>query len=683
MKIVKRDGRKVQFNPTKISDAVKGAAKEAKCSLPDSQFLLITQQVLKMIEDKLEAENTNEITVEAVQDIVEKVLGKAPFKSYKGLKDAYAGYRKERTQVREFKSELMKTITKIGIDAEKEDHNNNYTAKLLRIASEANKWHNLANMPKNLAKAHENGELYYHALDSYNLTINSLQIATGYILSKGFDTGNGVIRPPQRIETASDLSCVLLQSAQNDLYGSQSHVDFDNDLGIFVRMTRTDIEKELISYGLTGEVLKEAVNKKLRNSVRQAMQAVVYKLNTLHSRGGNKASLSSINIGIPKNDDAALVCELLLSEYEKGLGFSEQPVFPNIIFRIKSGVNANESDPYNYLFKLACRVAAKRLNPTFMNLDADFNKEYYNSGCIPATTGCRNYLMKNINGECGPNGRGNIATVTINLPKIALLSNSDEDKFFELLSERLETSRESLMHRYSFLKKLKVKDIPFVAGENLIRGSENLNRDDSIEPILKQGSYAIGFVGLAEALVFLTGGHHGQSDEAKSLGEKIVKQIRKYTDSLTKKTKLNWVCYATPSNDVAKRFIEQDKKVFGEICGVTDREEYTNSFHVPKDSILSYKEKLDIESPYHKLCDGGHMSYVELDDCPTGEDIEEILKYVTNSTNIGYVGISFNMTYCRDCGSYAKGEVMLCPNCMSENLEMISRVDGYLNLDKK
>ena len=685
MKIIKRDGRKVPFNSTKISDAVKGAAREAKCNLPDSQFLLITQQVLKMVEDKLASENRDEITVEEVQDIIQKVLGRVPFKNYKGLKEAYANYRKERTQVREIKSDLMKTIGMIGVETDRDNANvgNNFSAKLLRIASESNKWFNLANMPKHLAKHHENGDLYYHDLDSYNLTVNCLHIPTGEVLERGFNPGYGTIRKPTKIETAAELSCILLQATQNDMFGGQSHPDFDNDLAEYVGLTRKEIREELKSYGLTGNDLENAVENRLRKSVKQAMQGVVYNLNTMHSRAGSQVPFSSVNIGIPKNEDAAMICEIFLLEYEKGLGLGEQPIFPNIIFRVKKGVNRENSDPYFYLFKLACRVAAKRMNPTFMNIDADFNKEYYEKGYLPATMGCRTYIMSNINGEPGVKGRGNIAPVTINLPRLALLANKDEAKFFELLSEQLDNSREALMNRYAVLKKLKVKDLPFVAGQGLMKGSEGLAPTDSIEPILKQGSFAIGFIGLAEALVALTGKHHGEDEKSRELGEKIIKFFRKYTDTLTKRTKLNWSTYATPAEGLSGKFIQQDKKVFGIIPGVTDKDYYTNSYHVPVGHLVSITEKINIEAPYHKLCNGGHISYIELDGYPNEEDIMDILLYAYKNTNISYIGINFHIKYCKDCGTYMDNHVKKCVSCGSENIQGVSRVTGYLSLDER
>ena len=412
------------------------------------------------------------------------------------------------------------------------------------------------------------------------------------------------------------------------------------------------------------------------------MQGIIYNLNTMHSRAGSQVPFSSINIGIPRSEDAALVCEIFLLEYEKGLGKGEQPIFPNIIFRVKKGVNKNEEDPYYYLFSIACRVASKRMNPTFMNLDADFNKTYYDKGIIPATMGCRTYVCSNVNGEPGPEGRGNIAPVTINLPRIGIISKGNINKFFELLNKRLELSRQSLMHRYSILKRLKVRDLPFVAGQKLMRGAENLESDDSIEPILKQGTWAIGFIGLAETLVALTGKHHGQDENSRELGIRIISHIRNYTDRLTEETHLNWSCYATPAEGLSGKFIIHDKKIFGEIPGVTDKNYYTNSYHIPVGFPISIKDKIDIEAPYHKLCNGGHISYVEIDDYPSEEVVKNIINYAYDNTNMSYIGINFHIRYCKECGTYLQGEEV-CPKCGSSNIQGISRVTGYLSLDER
>ncbi|WP_426348137.1 anaerobic ribonucleoside-triphosphate reductase [Alloiococcus sp. CFN-8] len=676
--VLKRDGRESSFNSTKITSAIRRAAEEIGESLKESELVELTQRVVKTIEDK----DKSNVTVEEIQDIVEEVLRE---KGYKGIAAAYYTYRSERTKVREIKSDLMRAIKKIGVETDRDNANvgNNFSSKLLRIASESNKWHNLAEMPKELARAHENGDIYYHDLDSYNLTINCLHIPTGEILKKGFNTGYGTINRPKRIESAAELSCILLQSTQNDMFGGQSHPDFDNDLGEFVDNTRKAIREELVSYGLEGRKLEALIEERVRKAVGQAMQGIVYNLNTMHSRAGSQVPFSSINIGLPNSSDAALVCELFLKEYDKGLGRGEQPIFPNIIFRVKAGVNREPSDPYYYLFELACRVAARRMNPTFMNIDADFNRAYYDKGYMPATMGCRTYVMANINGEPGTKGRGNIAPTTINLPRLGILAKGSEKKFFMLLEERLELAKRALLHRYEVLKKLRIKDLPFVAGQGLMKGSEGLGLEDSIEPILKQGTWGIGFIGLAETLTALTGYHHGETEEARSLGTRIITFMRDYTDRTTQETRLNWSTYATPAEGLSGRFILQDKRIFGELKGVTDKDYYTNSYHVPVDFPISIKDKIHIEAPYHKLCNAGHISYVEVDDMPDGETIRDIISYGYKNTNISYIGVNFHIRYCRDCGTHLHAGENKCPKCKSFNIQGISRITGYLSLDER
>lgn len=676
--VVKRDGREVEFNTDKIRNAIKKASNEVGESLKESEVLICIQRVIKYIEES----QKEKVSVEEVQNLVEKALVDS---GHTNIEKAYSAYRRERTRIRDIKSDLMKVIKKIGVETDRDNANvgNNFSSKLLRIASESNKWHNLYNMPKHLAKAHELGELYFHDLDSYNLTTNCLHIPTGEVLSRGFNTGYGTIKAPKRIETAAELSCILLQSTQNDMFGGQSHPDFDNDMAQFVEPTRNEIREELLELGIEEKRLDDLVEKKLRSRIHQAMQGVVYNLNTMHSRAGSQVPFSSVNLGIPNSNDAALICEIFLREYEKGLGKGEQPIFPNIIFRVKKGVNREQDDPYYYLFKIACEVASKRMNPTFMNIDADFNKEYYDKGYIPATMGCRTYLMKNVNGEPGCKGRGNIAPITINLPRIGIEANKDINKFFEILQNRLTLAKEALLHRYSILKNLKVKDLPFVAGQGLMRGSEDLMPDDSIEPILKQGTWAIGFIGLAETLYALIGSHNGETDEARNLGLKIIKFIRGYTDKLVEETQLNWSCYATPAEGLSGKFIKKDKKIYGVIKGVTDKEYYTNSFHIPVNYNISIKDKIDIEAPYHKLCNAGHISYIELDDSPSPEVIMEIINYAYKRTNISYIGINFNIRYCKECGTSIENNLNSCPKCNSKNIQGISRVTGYLSLDER
>ncbi|NLI89006.1 MAG: anaerobic ribonucleoside-triphosphate reductase [Epulopiscium sp.] len=675
--VIKRDGRKVKFDETKIQNAILLSANELDLELD-------TGKITGLVTEKIKDLGLEEIDVEQIQDLIENTLDDLDLNH---VAVAYSNYRKERTRLRDIKSDLMRSVHNIGIETDRDNANvgNNFSSKLLRIASETNKWHNLSKIPKELAKYHEIGDLHFHDLDSYNLTTNCLNIDTGDLLKRGFNTGYGTITPPKRIETAAELSCILLQASQNDMFGGQSHVNFDNDMAPYVKLTRDEIIKEfeLLLSTMTKEEFDTFVEQKLHKRVHQAMQGVVYNLNTMHSRAGSQVPFSSLNIGIPHSDDAALICESFLLEYEKGLGKGEQPIFPNIIFRVKDGVNREEGDPYFYLYEIACKVAAKRMNPTFMNLDADFNKEYYDKGILPATMGCRTYVCSNINGPEGPDKRGNIAPTTINLPRLGILAKGNIDKFFELLDSRLNSARESLMHRYDILCKLKVKDLPFVAGEHLLLGSEGLSANDSIEPILKNGTWSIGFIGLAETLTSLIGSHHGESVEARELGYKIVQHIRDFTDKATKEDKLNWSCYATPAEGLSGRFIAFDQERFGNIPGVTDKDYYTNSYHVPVGHKISIKDKIQIEAPFHKMCNAGHISYIEIDGYPTGDTIKSILDYAYKESNINYMGINFHLRYCKDCGHQLLQGSTTCPKCSSNDIQGISRVTGYLSLDER
>ena len=687
--VIKRDGREQNFDLYKIKNSIEKAAFQAKVELNNNDYDNIFTECKNIIGDD------GNINVETLQDAIEKALYKTGFRK---VRESYKEYRNDRTNIRDTKSSIMQTIKKMGEHTDHDNGNvgNNYSAKLLRIASESNKWQVLANMPKNLAKLFEQNDLYYHDQDSFNLTINCLHIPLKKMLKSGFNPGYGTLNSPKRISSAAALACILLQSCQNDLFGGQSFPNFDNDLSEYVDLSRKEIEKELkltagvLNTTINDITLEALVNINLEKEVRQAMQSVVYNLNSMASRAGSQIPFSSINLGIPQNEDAAMICKIFLEEYEKGLGKGEQCIFPNIIFRVKNGVNKNPEDKYYYLFDLACRVAAKRMNPTFMNVDSDFNLKYYNMGYIPGTMGCRTALMSNVNGEPGIEGRGNNAPTTINLPRLGLKAmqkypNSIEDRinyFFKIYDEMIENAKNSLLYRYEVVKKLKVKDLPFVAGQHIMRGSENLSLNDSIDEILKNGTWGIGFIGLAETLTALTGANHAENESARELGENIIRHLRNKCDQFTKETSMNWSCYATPAEGLSGKFIIKDKKEFGIIKGITDKDYYTNSFHVPVGQTISIKDKINIEAPYHKMCNGGHISYIELDDYPTKDIIKDIITYSYENSNINYIGINFHIRYCKECGTYLHEEV-ICPTCGSNNIQGVSRITGYLSLDER
>ncbi len=645
--IIKRDNRIVEFNPHKIRDAIVAATIYNQFNLSQDQIDEIYKNVIKKIEEiQLES-----VAVEQIQDLVVETIHEC---GHHKLADLYQKYREQRTRIRENKSDLMKKIIAIGIETDRDNANvgNNFSAKLLRIASEANKWHVLNSvLPEKLAKLHENGDVYIHDLDSYNLTLNCLHLPTSKLLKYGFNTGYGAINSPHSIGVAAELICIMLQASQNDMFGGQSHPNFDNDLAPYVNITREKIRKQILEEGAEPNKIEEIVKRRTKMAVDQAMQAIVFNLNTMHSRAGSQVPFSSLNIGIPFNDDAALVCQCFLEQYIKGLGNGEQPIFPNIIFRVKDGVNKKPGDKYYYLFQLACKSTSLRMNPTFMNIDADFNKEYYDKGILPATMGCRTYILSNCNGPAGVEGRGNNAPSTINLPRLGILANHDIDKFFKLLDERINDTVDILLHRHDTLKKLKVKDLPFVCGQGLMKGSENLKPDDNIEPIMKNGTWGIGYIGLAETLTALIGEHHGQSEKARELGLRIVSHIRQRCDEIKKEKSMNFSCYATPAEGLSGKFVKIDRKLFGNIPGVTDKDYYTNSYHIPVSFPISIAEKIRIEAPYHKLSNGGHISYIEFDSYPSAEVIEKIITWAYTETNINYMGINFHIRYCLDCCS--------------------------------
>ena len=645
IKVIKRDGRKIKFNEDKIEKALISAVEGTNSDLTMKQIAKIRNLAVEKIEElKMDL-----ISVETIQDIVISALEQL---AHNTLAKAYNSYRIDRTKSREQNSNIAVLINKIGIETDRDNANvgNNFSAKLLRIASEANKWQILLKvLPKHLSRPHESGDYYIHDLDSYNLTINCLHVPAKKVLEYGINTGYGTINTPQSIETAAQILCIVLQASQNDMFGGQSLPNFDNDLVPFVQKTRNRIKKEYEAIGVPAKKIEEYVETKVRKSVDQAMQGVVFNLNTMHSRAGSQVPFSSINLGLPKNKDAAMICESFLKQYNKGLGNGEQPIFPNIIFRVKDGVNKRPTDPYYYLFDLACEVASMRMNPTFMNIDCDFNKAYYDQGILPATMGCRTYIMSNVNGKPGCEGRGNNAPVTINLVKLGILAEKNIEKFFKSFEEMIDLAMEQLLHRYEILKKLKVKDLPFVAGQKLMVGSEKLDPNDSINEIMLNGTWGIGFIGLAETLRLLVGKHHGESEQAQELGLRIIGFLREKCDKFTKKYSLNVSCYATPAEGLSGKFTEIDKKQFGNIKWITDKKYYTNSFHVPVDFPVSFKDKIEIEAPYHKLCNAGHISYVEFDDYPSKDDIKRVITFAYDKTNINYVGINFHIKYCADC----------------------------------
>lgn len=649
-KLKKRDGRIVDFSKEKITAAIFKAAR----SVGGEDFETaenLTERVISYIYKTNKSETAD---VEAIQDAVEKVLIET---GHAKTAKAYILYRSKRTRMREAKSELMDVVKDILVETSRENANvgNSPSAKMLQIASAASKHYYLNNIiPEEMSRAHINGDVHIHDLDYYGKTLNCLQIDLTELLMKGFNTGYGFIRPPKRISSAAAQAAIILQSNQNDMFGGQSFPHFDRSMS---------------------EVMRNQCTNTTEEEVYQSMEGLVYNLNTMHSRAGAQVPFSSINIGTDTTKEGRMVNFAILKAFEKGLGKGESPIFPNLVFRLKEGINLNPGDPNYDLFQLAMEVSSKRMNPTFSFMDSSFNSKY---GDEVAYMGCRTRVIGNRHGEEKVAKRGNITPITLNLPKLALRTSSINE-FFKELDSILQLACNQLLHRFNVIASLKVKDLPFLMGQKLYMGSENLKDNDEIREAIKNGSLGIGFIGLAETLLVLTGKHHGEDKETWELGYKIVERIKQAADRFSEEHDLNFVAYATPAEGTSGRFIVKDRKEFGVIKGVTDKEYYTNSFHIPVNYEISVFDKIALEGPFHKLCAAGHISYVELPSSPKDNipAFEKIIRHM-RSCDMGYAGINFPIDECRSCGNSGIIENE-CKVCGSQDIRRIRRITGYLS----
>ena len=632
LKVKKRDGREVDFSDTKITEAVFKAAQAVGGA--DRQLAMeISLDVMRYLKKTYEQEV---FSVEDIQDAVEKILIE---QGHAKTAKAYILYRAQRTRIREGKSDLMDTVAEILIETSRENANvsNSPSAKMLQIASAASKAYYLNRLiPEKMSAAHSRGDIHIHDLDFYGKTLTCVQIPLGKLLKSGFNNGHGFIRPPKRPASATALAAIILQSSQNDMHGGQSFSFFDRDMAPYMENASDE-------------------------DVYQAMEALIYNLNSMHSRAGAQVPFSSLNLGQDTSKGGRAVIKNVLLAYEKGLGHGENPIFPNIIFRIKAGVNFNPGDPNYDMFKLAIRVASQRLNPTFSFMDASFNAEY---GDQVGYMGCRTRTIVNRRGSEVTDGRGNLSFTTINLPRLAIKAKGDVMKFYRTLSEIFDLVCEQLYHRYRVQAALKVKDMPFLMGQHLYLDSDKLKLNDPIEEAIKNGTLSVGFIGLAEALVALTGHHHGESEESQVLGEEIVAFMRDKSDKACDHYDLNYSLLATPAEGLSGRFLNIDRKEFGILPGITDRDYYTNSYHVPVHYQISAYDKIKKEGVYHKYCNAGHISYVEFTSPPVNNlsAVEDIIRYMA-SCDFGYAGINFPVDFCEKCGYLGVIDSDACPSC--------------------
>ncbi len=727
--IIKRDGRRVNFDLDKITDAIFKAA-----SSIGGQDREMAEYLAKLVERRLvDGKDSLSPTVEEIQDAVEKTLVE---NGHARTAKEYILYRAERTRVRDMNMKLMKLYEDLTFldakdnDVKRENANidgNTAMGTMLKYGSEgAKEFYKMYVIDPRYAKAHDEGDIHIHDMDFYTLTMTCCQIDLVGLLKGGFSTGHGFLREPNDIESYAALACIAIQSNQNDQHGGQSVPNFDYAMAPGVRKTYkklywSNLGKILEIKGFidngedkvkkAGEIIeaehdlmphmgnmesylakewdvmktwapeKEVVDaqkkaktyadKEIVRKTYQAMEALIHNLNTMHSRAGAQVPFSSLNYGTNTSLEGRLVMECVLKATDAGLGNGETPIFPIQIFKVKEGVNFNPADPNYDLFKLACKVSAKRLFPNFSFIDAPFNKQYYVEG-KPETEiaymGCRTRVMGNVHDPSREivYGRGNLSFTSINLPRLAIQSKGDIDIFFRSLESMMELCIGQLNERLRIQSQKKAMNFPFLMGQGVWIDSKNLKPTDSVEEVIKHGTLTIGFIGLAETLIALIGKHHGESEEAQRLGLEIVATMRKRMDEEARRTGLNWSLIATPAEGLSGRFVRIDKKRFGEIKGVTDKEYYTNSFHIPVYYPISAFEKLRLEAPYHKYTNGGHISYIELDGDPLKnlDAFEEIVRYmkevgigygsinhpVDRDPCCGYTGIIDN--YCPKCGRY-------------------------------
>ncbi|WP_461255838.1 anaerobic ribonucleoside-triphosphate reductase [Treponema sp. R80B11-R83G3] len=678
--IIKRDGRTQAFHESKITDAIFKCL-EAVGEADRQRAIELTLEVLKKLKQHYNEDNFN---VENVQDIVEAVLIEH---DHAKVAKSYILYRDNRSRIRDARSEMMNAVSEILQETNRDNANvgNSPSAKVLQISEVASKNYYLKRvLPEKEAKAHISGDIYIHDLSWFGKTLTCLQIPLDRLLREGFNNGHGFIRSPKGIKTASALAAIILQSNQNDMHGGQSFAYFDRDMAVYVELEKEKQEKQLRNnlkeLGLSAdeEKIKSLVYERTKEETFQAMEGFIYNLNTMHSRAGAQVPFSSVNFGTDTSEAGRMVTECFLLAYEKGLGKGESPLFPNVCFKIKEDVNFEEGDLNYDLFQLSMRVACKRLFPSFSFQDSSFNKPYRDEEV--AYMGCRTRVISNCNGEEKTNCRGNLSFTTINLPRLGIRANGDLSQFWKFLDEIIELCVEQLLTRYNVQKKLRVKDFPFLMGQKLYLDSEGLTANDTIEKAIRHGTLSIGFIGLAECLVALTGRHHGESADAQALGVAIVSHIRRRCDEATKKYSLNFSLLATPAEQLSGKFTQLDVTQYGIIKGITDKKWYTNSFHVPVEYNITALDKIKIEGAYHKYCNAGHISYVELQSAPEHnlEAFESLIKEMAEA-DMGYAAVNFPVDICCDCGLNGVIKENTCPKCGGKNISRVRRITGYLS----
>ena len=746
--ILKRDGRQVPFNLEKIANAIAKSLQAAGIN-DNTKALQLATEVVHQATLVYTTQNTPP-SVEDIQDIVEKVLINADLakaaKAYILYRAERTRMREMNTRLMKTYEEITHSASKesnLKRDNANIDGDSSMGA-MLKYGSEGAKIFNEMYILKpDHAKAHKDGDIHIHDFDFYTLTTTCCQIDIQRLFHNGFSTGHGQLREPNDISSYSALACIAIQSNQNDQHGGQSIPNFDYGLAEGVRKTfikryqdnltkalffesaqeniqelvvkaaQTLYEQEQLQITLANDsgyqekefallqndfsaaLLTKAQQFAFAQAVAetdkatyQAMEALIHNLNTMHSRAGAQVPFSSINYGTDMSPEGRMVVKNILLATEAGLGCGETPIFPIQIFKIKEGVSYNPADPNYDLFKLACRVSAKRLFPNFSFIDAPFNSQYYQEG-RPETEiaymGCRTRVIGNpaVPSQEIVYGRGNLSFTSINLPRLGILSHGDKDQFYKSLDELIDLCIDQLLERFEIQCRKKVRNYPFLMGNGIWLDSDKLSADDEVREVLKHGTLTVGFIGLAECLKALTGQHHGEADAAQEAGLRIIKHMRQRMDEASQEHGLNFSLIATPAEGLSGRFVDMDRKRFGSIPGVTDRAYYTNSFHVPVYCPISSYKKVQLEAPYHELTNGGHITYVEVDGDPLKNlDAFESIVRCMKESGIGYGAINHPVDHDPLCG-YNGIIDEVCPHCgrteaESGSFERIRRITGYL-----
>ena len=709
--VKKRDGRIVGFNEQKVMAAIRKAMLHTDKGEDE--------RLLYQITDRIAQRGESQMTVEEIQDLVEMELMKS---SRKDVAQKYIAYRNQRSIARKAKTrEVFLDIVNIkNNDVTRENANMNAdtpAGMMMKFASETTKpFVDDYLLSEESRNAVEHNYLHIHDKDYYpTKSLTCVQHPLDNILHNGFTAGHGASRAAKRIETASVLACISLECAQNEMHGGQAIPAFDFYLAPFVRMSYVEelkaledlygenfkdlYDEPLMDYlkapldGLEGRdrARQHAINKTVAR-VHQAMEAFIHNMNTIHSRGGNQVVFSSINYGTDTSAEGRCVMrEILLSTYE-GVGNGETAIFPIQIWKKKRGVNYLPEDRNFDLYQLACKVTARRFFPNFLNLDATFNQDSDWRADDPkryvhevATMGCRTRVFENRFGPKTSIGRGNLSFSTINIVKLALECREEQDQqkridmFFAKLDQMLQITAKQLDDRFQFQKTAFAKQFPLLM-QCLWIGADKLKPMDSIESVINQGTLGIGFIGLAECLVALVGKHHGESEEAQELGVKIVTYMRDRANEFCERYHHNYSILATPAEGLSGKFTKKDRKEFGVVPGVTDRDYYTNSNHVPVYYKCSARHKAEIEAPYHDLTRGGHIFYVEIDgDATHNPQVIMSVVDMMDQLDMGYGSVNHNRNRCMDCGyENADDHLEKCPKCGSANIDKLQRITGYL-----